>query len=125
MYIRGVNRIVYYSSVRGDVPIYEFLEELDKKDKAKVMAHISLLEQYGSELKRPYADHVRGKIRELRVQFSTNKYRILHFFHLGNQIVLVHAFLKKTQQLRECDIELAESRMADWIARHPQGGHTE
>jgi len=39
-----------------------------------------------------------------------------------DQVVLTHAFSKKTQQLKEKDIELAEKRMADWLRRFPAGG---
>jgi phage-related protein len=101
-----------------------FLDGLDKKSRAKVAAHMSLLEEQGPNLKRPYADVIRGKIRELRIHHSSNQYRILYFFHLREQIVLVHAFSKKTQQLKEKDIELAERRMEDWMRRFPAGGVT-
>jgi len=62
-----------------------------------------------------------GKIRELRIHHSSNQYRILYFFYVRDQIVLVHGFSKKSQQLKERDIELAERRMEDWIRRHPAG----
>jgi phage-related protein len=39
-----------------------------------------------------------------------------------DQIVLVYAFSKKTQQLKKQDIDLAEKRMEDWIRRFPKGG---
>ena len=39
-----------------------------------------------------------------------------------DQVVLVHAFTKKTQQLKEKDIELAERRMEEWMRRHLSGG---
>lgn len=87
-------------------------------------AHLSLLEDKGPTLKRPYADVVRGKIRELRIHYRSNQYRILYFFQLRDQIILVHAFSKKTQRLKERDIELAERRMEDWMRRLPAGGKT-
>jgi phage-related protein len=114
--------LVFYTTERGDSPIDEFLDGLDKKSRAKVAAHLSLLEEQGPKLKRPYADVVKGKIRELRIQQSSNQYRILFFFQLRDQIVLAHAFSKKTQQLKEKDIELAVKRMEDWIKRFPTGG---
>ena len=113
-------QILFYTTERGDSPIDEFLDELDKKSKAKVEAYLSFLVEHGPNLKRPYADHVRSKIRDLRIHYSSNQYRILYFFYLRDQIVLVHAFSKKTQQLRESDIELAERRIEDWIRRHPE-----
>ena len=114
--------LVFYTTERGDSPIDEFLDRLDKKSRAKVAAHLSLLEEQGPNLKRPYADVVRGKIRELRIHQSSNQYRILFFFQARYQIVLVHAFSKKTQQLKEKDIELAERRMEDWIRHIMAGG---
>ena len=114
--------LILYTTDRGDSPIDEFFDGLDKKSRAKVAAYLSLLEYEGSNLKRPYADVVRGKIRELRVHYSSNQYRVLYFFHVRDQIVLVHAFSKKTQQLKEKDIDLSERRMEDWISRFPAGG---
>jgi hypothetical protein len=58
-------RILFYTTERSDSPLDDFLDGLDKKSRAKVAAHISLLEEYGPHLKRPYADVVRGKFREL------------------------------------------------------------
>ncbi len=114
--------LIFYTTERGDSPVDDFLDGLDKKPRAKVAAHLSLLEEQGPNLKRPYADVVRGKIRELRIHHSSNQYRILFFFQARDQIVLVHAFSKKTQQLKEKDIELAERRMEDWIRRLTTGG---
>jgi phage-related protein len=114
--------LVFYTNAQGDSPIDDFLDVLDKKSRAKVAAYLSLLEEEGPNLKRPYADIVRGKIRELRIHYGSSQYRILYFFQMRDQIVLVHAFSKKRQQLRERDIELAERRMQDWIQRYPAGG---
>ena len=113
--------LVFYTNIQGDSPIDDFLDSLDKKSRAKVAVHLSLLEEHGPHLRRPYADIVRGKIRELRIHQSSNQYRILYFFQLRDQIVLAHAFSKKTQQLKEKDIELAEKRMEDWLRRFPTG----
>lgn len=114
--------IVFYTAERGDSPLDDFLDGLDKKSRAKVAAYLSLLEEQGPNLRRPYADIVRGKIRELRIQYSSNQFRILYFFQMFDQIVLVHALSKKTQQLKKQDIDLAEKRMEDWMRRFPAGG---
>ena len=54
----------------------------------------------------------------MRIHHSSNQYRILYFFYVRKRIVLVHAFAKKTQELKEREIETAERRMDDWIRRH-------
>ena len=114
--------LIFYTAERGDSPLDDFLDGLDKKSRAKVAAYLSLLEEQGPNLKRPYADIVRGKIRELRIHYSSNQFRILYFFQMLDQIVLVHALSKKTPQLKKKDIDLAEKRMEDWMLRFPAGG---
>jgi phage-related protein len=118
----GLYNLIFYTTERGDSPLDDFLDDLDKKARAKVAAYLALLEEQGPNLKRPYADPVRGKIRELRIRQSSNQYRVLYFFQLRDQVVLVHAFSKKTQQLKDMDINLAEKRMEDWLERFPAGG---
>ena len=65
-----MHRIVFYTTEGDDSPIDDFLDKLDVKSRAKVEAYLSLLAEHGPNLKRPYADHVRGKIRELRIHYS-------------------------------------------------------
>lgn len=115
-------KVLFYTTERGASPVDEFLDGLSNKSRAKVAAHISLLEEEGPNLKRPYADVVKGKIRELRIRQSSDSYRILYFFQVRDSIVLVHGLRKKTQELKVKDIELAERRMEDWIRRFPAGG---
>ena len=110
--------IIYYDTSGGKVPVKDIMLSLDKKVFKKVNAVMLLLRERGANLHRPYSDHVRGKIRELRIQFAHNSVRILYFFVIENNIVLLHGFLKKDQKLKESDISLAETRMQDWIKRY-------
>ena len=68
----------------------EFLDRLDQRPRAKVAALISLLEEEGPNLKRPFADIVKGKIRELRIHHSSNQYRILYFFGASGIFMGLH-----------------------------------
>jgi phage-related protein len=77
--------------------------------------------QEGPQLRRPYADHVRGDLRELRMQFGRNEYRVFHFFVQGQRVVLVHAYAKKTQKLPEREMGTAEERMKDFKKRLSAG----
>lgn len=110
--------IVYYQTVRGEELVKEFLHGLDKKMKAKVYVRLTLLAEQGSNLKRPYADIVQDKIRELRVQMARINVRILYFFFHKNQIILLHGFKKKEMAIHPQEIEAARQRMFDWVARH-------
>ncbi len=110
-------KVIYYTTERGDNPVEEFVDGLDATTRARFFDYVKLLSVEGPNLKRPYADVVRGKIRELRPRQS----RILYFFTIGNKIVLLHGFLKKTQEINPKDISLAETRMNEWLRR--RGGH--
>ena len=112
-------KLIYYQPERGNSPFFDFWTELDKKARAKVGTFLSILAEHGPNLKRPYADHVRGKIRELRVPYRSNQYRVLYFFWRKGQIILVHAFSKKTWKIQEKELVLAERRMDDGIRRNP------
>lgn len=116
-----MHRIILYTTRRGDSPIDDFLDTLDVKARAKVSVFIDLLAQEGHRLLRPYADAVRGKIRELRIPYRTNQYRILYFFFQKDFIVLVHGFAKKTQEIPKREIEQAERNMQDFINRYRNG----
>ena len=74
----------------------------------------------GPDLPRPYADMIRGKIRELRVSFGGLHHRFLYFFQ-GKRIVVTHGFLKKTAAIPEGEITRAERYMADFCQRLERG----
>lgn len=110
--------IIFYTTAQGDCPVREFLEELEKKPRAKILRFVDHLETQGPNLPRPYADMLRDKIRELRVPYGRLQFRILYFFD-GRQVVLTQGFLKKTAAVPEEEIQRALRRMADW---HGRGG---
>jgi phage-related protein len=114
--------VVFYKDKRGRCFTIEFLEKLQVKVRAKVMKWIEKLEKEGPFLPRPYADIVRGKIRELRVSFGSNEYRFLYFF-FGKKIIVTHGFLKKTDnKVPEEEIERAERFMKEFIIENKKGG---
>jgi phage-related protein len=112
-----VYKVFYYTTARGENPVREFVDELDDTTQARFFAYVDMLKEYGPNLKRPYADVVMGKIREMRPRQA----RVLYFFAVGDRIILVHGFLKKKDAIDPSDIALAESRMKDWLQRNAGG----
>jgi phage-related protein len=82
---------------------------LSDKARAKCLAYISRLEVDGPQLPASIATTVRGKIWELRPGWSGNEYRFFYGAFMGQRFVILHAVQKKTQKLKEKDIELAEN----------------
>lgn len=114
-------KIHYYKTARGEKVVEEFILSLDPKTQAKISQMIDLLEKIGPELRRPYADIVKGKIRELRVRFAYNQIRLLYSFFFRDNIVFLHGFRKKTDVIPVSEIEQAERNMNDFISRHKRG----
>ncbi|MBI4680935.1 MAG: type II toxin-antitoxin system RelE/ParE family toxin, partial [Nitrospirae bacterium] len=100
-----------------ECPVKEMLDIMPLKHATKVMKFFELLEEKGPNLPRPYADTLRGKIRELVVDIQHHDYRFLHFY-AGKTIVITHGFLKKTQKTPPAEIERAERYISDWFRRN-------
>jgi len=113
-------QVILYTSIQGRCLTKEFLENLPDKVKGKALRWIEKLEQNGPNLPRPYADVVRGKIRELRLVFASHQYRFLYFFH-QKYIIITHGFIKKTDVVPESEIERADNAMLDFEERLRKG----
>lgn len=110
--------LFFYTTQRGESPIDIFLDAVGDKPRAKIERFMDHLRIQGPNLPRPHADILRGKIRELRVPYGRQQYRLLYFFQ-GKSIVLTSAFVKKTMAVSEGEISRSERRMTDWIGRYP------
>jgi len=104
-------RVDFFVDERGHAPVEEYLTGLPVSHRAKELALIKMLEQEGPNLPFPYSSQVRGKLRELRTQQGKDKLRILYFGDARRVFVLLHGIVKRTAQLAEGDIRVAEGRM--------------
>ena len=109
--------VEFYKDRKERCFVIELLNELQTKVRAKVVKWMDKLEKEGPDLPRPYTDIVKGKIRELRVGFSSNEYRFLYFF-FGKRIIITHGFLKKADSIPKREIERAERIMQDFLERN-------
>lgn len=105
--------ILFYQESAGDVPVFEWLQELKRKNMKGFLscaARIDRLSTYGHELRRPVADYLRDGIYELRAKHRNVQYRIFYYFEGQNVVVLSHAIVKKTSAVPKKDIDLAIKR---------------
>ncbi len=90
-------------------PVRDYINRVSDKEKAKIFKYVDYLVDHRGVLDEPYAKHITGKIRELRVGFARNRHRIFFFTFIGRKIVLLHAFLKKTQKTPQIEIRKAQA----------------
>ena len=89
-------------------PVLEYIEGLSPKEAAKVLKYIEFLRINKGYLDDPHSKHIKGKIRELRVDFAKNKHRIFYFTFIKKNIILLHAFSKRTTKTPISEIKKAE-----------------
>lgn len=109
-------RVLYFVDPdTGDIPVKNYVRELNVKDRSKVRKYITFLKDSKGVLDEPYTKHIRDKLRELRVDFSKRRHRIFFFTSIGQNIVLLHAFLKKTEKNPESEIIRATNNYYKFI----------
>lgn len=104
--------IYLFRAADGAVPLRDWLNELEEREPRayrKCLQRILLLEQLGSDLRRPLADSLRDGIRELRAKAGAVNYRILYSFCGQNLVCLSHGLTKKGA-VPAADIDLALRR---------------
>jgi len=109
IYNNSEYRVKFYKNIETDIsPVLEYIDNLQIKDRAKILKYIEFLCKNKGCLDEPYSRHIKNKIRELRVDFFKNKHRIFYFVFIKKTIILLHAFLKKTSKTPHSDIKKAE-----------------
>ncbi len=101
----------------GASPVRDFIDAFPKEKRAKLLAIVDLLSDKGSTLLFPFSSHVRGKVRELRTHYGRDHYRILYAATDRRGLVLLHAVVKRSTNLAERDIRVAERRLHTWQSR--------
>lgn len=111
---------VYYRAADGSEPVRAVIENLQPRERVPIANRIMWLNQVEGEaptLPFPQVSHVRGSIRELRVEGpSRNLFRIL-FAQSGTLFILLHIFRKTSSRTPEVAIRVAEARLLDFHAR--------
>jgi phage-related protein len=105
----------FYRTASGNEPVREFLDHLSPADAEDVVVAMKVVALRGVVIAR----HLRGDIYEVRVTGETQSFRVL-FATEGrhSQILLaLVGFSKKTQRTPSREIDLADSRLADWRGR--------
>jgi phage-related protein len=106
----------YYELPSGRRPVEEFIDSLDAKSQARIARTLDLLEEFGPNLGMPYARHLEKQLWELRIRQAKNRYRIIYFLATAREVVLLHAFAKKTSAVSRRDIELAAERREEYLS---------
>jgi phage-related protein len=101
-----------FAEIDGKVPMVEFLESLNIRERAKIFAYIDklvALKTNGIQPKENLSKHLEDGIFELRVSHDNRISRCLYFFEAQRQIMFTHGYVKKEQKTPKSVIEKAKS----------------
>ncbi|MEK7124636.1 MAG: type II toxin-antitoxin system RelE/ParE family toxin [Patescibacteria group bacterium] len=102
-------KVSFYKDIKGKSSVLEYVSNLSDKERSKIYKYIEFLRLNKGILDELYSKHIKGKIRELRVDFAKNKHRIFYFTFVNKNIVFLHAFGKKTPKTPIGEIKKAET----------------
>lgn len=105
--------IFYCKQQSGRAPVKEFIEKLEIKDRAKVLACFKSVEELGFNCPRVQFRQIRGQLWEIKIKAVNGSYRIFYVCLRGEALVLLHSYQKQSQKAPKKEIETAEERMLE------------
>lgn len=76
---------------------------------------VELLMEHGPHLRLPHSRALGEDLFELRPRASAGIGRAFYCFLVGKRVVIVHAFVKKTQQTPDRELKLARKRAKELL----------
>ena len=100
---------IFYRTQSGSEPVREWLKSHTETEKRSIGEDIAYV-QYKWPIGKPRVDHISGSIWEVRSNLGNRIARTL-FAVVNSEMILLHGFIKKTQQTPTVDIPLALKRL--------------
>ena len=113
--------IIFYKDQKGNQPVLEYIRELQAKgDKDsrikvnKIFEYLSVVEEVGTRAGLPYVKFLGDGLWEIR----PNRDRIIFFGWEGNNLVMLHHFMKTTQKTPPREIDKAKRHLKDFLGQN-------
>jgi phage-related protein len=102
----------FYVSATGRKPVREWILELPDADRHTVGKDVQKVE-FGWPLGRPHCASLGAGLWEVRSTLDSSRIARVIFCMGEGHMILLHGFIKKTQQTPKTDIDLALKRMKE------------
>lgn len=106
-------KVDVYKTTSGRSPVEDFIKSLSTDDQARFADVYDGIKKYGLECPRVEFKPLSGKLWEIKFTGKGGKYRIAYVVVVGDKMVWLHAFKKKTPKTPKNDLEIAEKRMKE------------
>jgi len=111
-------KIIYYTSIKGENPVSDFLDSLPLKQQAKILRILQYIKIYGISSILPHTRKLTGTpLWEIRILGKDNL-RVLYVTPHQDIVLILHGFIKKKQKTPRKEIVIALGRLKDWQVRN-------
>ena len=108
-----MNIVFYVNKNNHKCPVRSFIEKLEVKDRAKILACLVSVEECGFDSPRVQFRQIRGRLWEIKIRSSSGGFRIFYVGLKANTLVLLHAYQKQSKKAPLKEIETAEQRLLE------------
>lgn len=107
----------FYTRLNGRTEFIEFLQSLPQKDKQKLLATISVIQEQGLLVaqRMKWIKKLDSDIFEIRSKVSSNIQHALYFHVIDNRYVITHGFTKKSQKTLASEIRHAKELKKEFV----------
>jgi phage-related protein len=106
-------KVDFYMTASGRSPIEDFIKGLSAMDQARFADVYTGITTHGLSCPRVIFKPLTGKLWEIKFISEGGKYRIAYVVVVGDRMIWLHAFKKKTPKTPQNDLEIAEKRMKE------------
>ena len=93
--------------------VYEAVQSWPVDVLADYARLVELLTEHGPSLRLPHSRAFGDGLFELRPRGRTGMGRAFYCFLLGKRVVVLHAFIKKSQQTPDSELKMARKRLKE------------
>lgn len=101
--------VKFYQSITKKEPVREWLLELEPNDCKTIGTDIKTIE-YSWSIGMPICKPLGKGMYEVRSNLTDGKIGRVIFCIVGNKMILLHGFIKKTQKISDKELDLAYKR---------------
>lgn len=105
-------KVIFYQTSSGRSPVLSYINSLQTPERARILAVLSDIEQFGFAANRAGFRQIDGKLWEIKIAFS----RIFYVVIEREEMVLLHAYKKQGQKLPIKEREIAVKRMKEVLS---------
>ena len=106
-------KVLFFRTTSGSEPVRTWLKSLSVDEKKAIGCEIKVV-QFGWPLGMPVVRKLGHKLWEVRIALTRKIARVI-FTLDGDQMILLHGFIKKDQATRDSDKEIARQRMKQYF----------